>query len=365
MKILLLTDSLDSGGMERRLIELLKGLRNYPDLSLYLVIFSERIHYREVFDLGIPVKVLKRVPKRNPLVFFRLFKLCRTWKPDLIHSWGTMSAIIAIPSIFLLKIKLINGSIVNATGNMRFFDKALFRVRLTFPFSKVVVGNSLAGLMAYRVPKKKALCIYNGFDMNRVANLRDISIVRERFGIHTKKVIGMVASFTDRKDFNTYLIAALLILEKRKDVTFIAVGDGPNLAVCKMMIPPQYTSYVVFTGVQTDVESIINGFDIGVLCTNTQLHGEGISNAILEYMALEKPVVATIGGGTNEIVNHKITGVLIPPGLPSVLANELCYLLDNPAIGRQMGQEGKRLVSTSFSMDKMTNTYYKLYGKYF
>ncbi|MCP4976132.1 MAG: glycosyltransferase, partial [Maribacter sp.] len=297
MKILLLIDSLVSGGRERRLIELIKGFNEYPDVQLKLVVFSDKIHYKEIYELGVPVVILKRIPKKNPMVFYKLYKICRKWKPDLMHSWGTMSAIWAIPSTILLNIKLINGNVTDAPANMGFLDKKLFRAKLSFPFSKVVIGNSKAGLSAYKVPKEKALCIYNGFDFNRINDLKSKDSIRNQFNIKTAKIIGMVGAFFERKDYDTYFKAALIILGQRKDVTFIAVGDGPDLKKLKEMIPTHYNSYFVFTGLQRDVESIINVFDIGVLSTNAEVHGEGISNSILEYMALEKPVVATTGGG--------------------------------------------------------------------
>ena len=361
MKILLLTDSLVSGGMQRRLIELIKGFKNYPDVQPYLVVFKDDIHYKEVFDFGIPVKILKRVPKRNPMVFYHLFKLCRTWKPDLIHSWGTMSAIFAIPSSILLSTKLINGNIVDAPKNMGLFDKRLFRAKFTFPFSNAIVGNSLAGLNAYKVPKKKSICIYNGFDISRISNLKDAKLIRKQFNISTEKIIGMVASFTDEKDFEMFIQSALIVLSQRKDVTFVAVGGGPNLEKCKEMIPSEYGTYFIFTGVQTDVESIINIFDVGVLATNSKVHGEGISNAILEYMVLEKPTVATTGGGTSEIVDHMKTGILVPSDSPEIMADQLNNLLDNPSKCRTMGLKGKSRIDRLFSLPKMTSAYYQLY----
>lgn len=363
MKVLLLIDSLVSGGRERRLIEMIKGLRNYPDVQLKLVIFSDKIFYKEIYELDIPVIILKRIPKKNPLVFYKLYKICRNWKPDLMHSWGTMSAIWTIPSTILLNIKLINGNVTDAPANMGFFDKKLVRAKLSFPFSKVIVGNSKAGLSAYKVPKEKALCIYNGFDFNRINDLKDGALIRNQFNILSPKVIGMVGGFFERKDYATYLRAALLVLKHRTDVTFMAIGEGPNLMKCKEIIPTDYKSYFKFTGVQKDVESIINIFNIGVLSTNTKVHGEGISNAILEYMALAKPTVATSGGGTNEIVVHLKTGILIPPNSPETMAEQLIYLLDNPIMAEAMGLEGNSQIQRSFSLEKMTNSYYDLYQR--
>lgn len=342
---------------------MIKGFADYPDIRLHLVVFSDKIHYQEVFELGIQVTILKRVPKRNPMVFYRLYKLCMAWKPDLIHSWGTMSAILAIPSTIALNIKLINGNITDAPKNMGFFDKRLFRARLTYPFSKIVVGNSLAGLKEYKVPEKKSVCIYNGFDSNRILDLKDKALIRKQFNVKTKKVIGMVGSFFDRKDYATYLNAALVVLKQSKDVTFLAVGDGPDLEKSKQMVPADFAAYFIFTGVQKDVESIINIFDIGVLATNSQMHGEGISNAILEYMAVEKPTVATFGGGTDEVVDQKKTGILVPPGSPEKMAGQLIYLLNNPEEAKKMGLEGGARLRSLFSLRKMIDAYYKLYRK--
>ncbi|MFH6603644.1 glycosyltransferase [Maribacter algicola] len=361
MKILYLIDSLVSGGRERRLVELIKGFDQYPGVSLKLVVFSDKIHYNEIYDRDIDIIIMKRVPKRNPMVFHRLYKLCKAYRPDLIHSWGTMSAIFAIPTSKLLNIKLINGNITDAPKNMTLLHKELFRAKLTFPFSTVVVGNSLAGLKAYRVPKEKGICIYNGFDFGRVANLKDKKLVKKELGIETKKVIGMVGGFFDRKDYKTFINAALLVLKQRDDVTFVAVGEGPNLEICKDLVPKDHANDFVFTGARTDVESIINIFDIGVLSTNSEVHGEGISNAILEYMAMEKPVVATIGGGTNEIVEPGKTGILIPDSAPENMASELNYLLENVVDAKAMGQKGKQRIEEFFSLAKMIDAYHKLY----
>lgn len=361
MKILLLIDSLVSGGRERRLIELIKGLRHYQDVQLKLVVFSDKIHYTEIYDLGVPIVILKRVPKQNPLVFYKLFRICQRWKPDLIHSWGTMSAIWAIPAKLLLRIKLINGNVTNAPPHLRFFSKELIRAKFSFPFSTVVVGNSKAGLEAYKVPKKKGICIYNGFDNSRIKDLKNKVVVRNQYNISDAHVIGMVGGFFDRKDYNTYLKAALLVLKQRTDVIFMAIGEGPNLLKAKRMIPLEYAENFKFTGVQKDVESIINIFDIGVLSTNTRVHGEGISNAILEYMALAKPTIATSGGGTNEIICHMKTGILLPPDAPETMAEQMVHLLDNPTMAKSIGLEGKNQIDRSFNLEKMTTTYYKLY----
>ena len=363
MKVLLLTNNLWAGGKERRLLELIKGLASYPDVDLHLVSFSDRIHYKEVYELGLPVTILKRVPKKSPKVFYQLFKLCKQWKPDLIHSWSSMSTIIAIPSSKLLSIKLINGNIADAPPNMSIFDKRWFRAKLTFPFSNVILSNSKAGLKAYKAPKNKGFCIYNGFDSKRVLNLQSKVLIRDQFNINTEKVVVMVGSFSGNKDYRNYVEAALLILKQRKDVTFLAVGGGSELASHQAMVPSEMSPWIIFTGLQKNVESIVNACDVGVLSTNARVHGEGISNAILEFMALEKPTVATIGGGTAEAVLDTETGFLVPPSSPKIMADKLNILLDDPILIRVMGQAGRERLENVFALEKMTKAFYELYHK--
>ena len=65
-------------------------------------------------------------------------------------------------------------------------------------------------------------------------------------------------------------------------------------------VPVHLKDKIIFLGKIANVENIINIFDIGILITNSKVHGEGVSNSIIEYMALGKPVIATRGGGTDQ-----------------------------------------------------------------
>lgn len=361
MKILLLSDSLIKGGRERRMIELIKGLLKKPDVQTELVLFSNVIDYPEIHEIGIPLHIIERKPAKDPRVFYRLLQVCKRFQPDVIHTWSSMTALFAYPSVKLMNIKLVNGNIANAPHNLKIWDKELFRAKLTFPFSDVIIGNSEAGLKAYYAPKSKSLCIHNGFDFNRISKLKDSEAMREQFQIKTKYVVGKIAAFTNRKDYHSYIEAALKIVRMRDDVTFLAIGGGPNLEKEKATVPDKFKDKIIFTGPQFDVESIINILTIGVLSTNIDIHGEGISNSIMEYMVLGKPVVATEGGGTNEIVLDNKTGFLVPPKSPEILAEKIGYLLDNPEKAQQMGEKGRQRVYDHFNLDKMTEIYYNLY----
>lgn len=357
MKSLMLIDSLVKGGRERRLIELLKGFKNYPNLEVALVIFSKRVEYPEIFQMNVPIHFLERKPKKDPRVFYRFFKLCKKEKPDIVHSWGTMPSIYALPSISWLKIKFIDASIADAPDDMNWLDRRYLRTRIIFPFCDAIVGNSQAGLDVYKAPQKKRHCFYNGFDFNRIKKLDRPEEVRKKYKILPGMLTGMVGAFFDRKDYDTYLRAAIAYLDKRDDMTFLAIGAGPNLQKFKTMIPPNCKDRIIFTGMVDGVESLVNIFDIGVLSTYT----EGISNSIMEYMVLEKPVIATDGGGTKELVIDGETGFLIPQRDSRILLKKIIQLANDQDLRKVFGQKGKERIHTFFTLDRMEKDYYKLY----
>ncbi len=353
----MLIDSLVKGGRERRLIELLKGFAKYPDIELALVLFSKRVEYPEVLNMGLPIYYLERQPKKDPRVFWRFFKICQKERPDIIHSWGTMPSIYAIPAAKWFGIKFINASIADAPDNLSWRDSRFLRSKFIFPFCDAVVGNSQAGLQVYQAPKHKSFCFYNGFDFSRISALEDKEQVRQRYQIPEGLVTGMVGAFFDRKDYDTFIQAAIQYLQEREDMTFLAVGDGPNLARYQAMVPERFRSRILFTGMVHRVESLVNIFDIGVLSTYT----EGISNAIMEYMVLEKPVIATDGGGTKELVLDGETGYLIPTSAPDQLYDRLKKLANSEELRTKFGVNGRLRIHTIFTLDRMEKDYYQLY----
>ena len=152
-----------------------------------------------------------------------------------------------------------------------------------------------------------------------------------------------------------------MILAERDNVTFLAIGDGINLEKCKKMLSPQYQDKIKFLCKQQNVEAIINIFDIGILSTNTKVHGEGISNSIMEYMALGKPVVATDSGGTREIISHGETGFLINPHDVNDMRKRIAQLLESEELANKMGNAGFERIKREFSLEKMVNSYITLY----
>ena len=359
MKILFFIESLRSGGKERRLVELIKGLKwHYPDVQMELVLTKEELHYRDIFETKIKIHyTIRKGLKKDPRLFWKFYKIAKSFQPDIIHVWGNLVALYAIPTKVILGIPMINNQITDAPLQIK---RGLLTHNLTFLFSDKVISNTFAGLKSYNASTLRSKVIYNGFNFDRLDELETRDRTRDKFKIKTKFVIGMAASFSSKKDYNTFIVAANAVLEQRNDVTFLCIGSGDASKYIKM-IRSKNKNNVLFLGSQQRVENILNICDIGVLTSNIRSHGEGISNFLLEISSLSKPILATDNGGSPELIKNGINGFLLIPFSSEDLVNKINVLLSDDKMRFEMGRKAKELVKNKFGIEKMISEFYNEY----
>jgi glycosyltransferase involved in cell wall biosynthesis len=90
---------------------------------------------------------------------------------------------------------------------------------------------------------------------------------------------------------------------------------------------------------------------------------EGLGTAVLDAMALHKPVVATAAGGIPEVVQDGVTGVLVPPRDPQALAQAVYQLLRHPEQRRRFGEAGRQRVEQYFTAQQMAAHTLQLYRR--
>jgi glycosyltransferase involved in cell wall biosynthesis len=362
MKILMIIDSLDKGGKERRMLELIRGLKNHQDdFNIYLVSLTDVVEYQYVYDLPIKFEIIKRKYKKDLTVPFRLRKIIASFKPDIIHSWSTMASIYLSVANLFSRIPVVSGVLADANANLGISDTHYLRVKLTTPFSDVFVSNSEAGIRAYKTPLHKSICIYNGINFNRFENLRPAAEVENEIlgsAKNNRIILCMVAGFNERKDYQTLIRVAIKICLLREDLVFLLIGNGPLLEKIKAQVPPALLNKnIIFTGNRSDIESVLQIVDIGLLIT----YYEGISNSIIEYMAMGKPVIATEGGGTVELVQDHVNGFLVEQRNEEQITDKIETLLDNKDLREKMGQNAYHWVRGKFDIQEKTNEYINLY----
>jgi glycosyltransferase involved in cell wall biosynthesis len=361
IRVLHVIHSLLAGGTERQLLELLRGLQVEERISCEVAVLSTDVHYEDAVRVASPIHYLPRRTRYDLSIFSRLHAIIRRFRPHIMHSWSPMCSVYTTPLAKLARARFVNGYVRAAAATLGMHDRDYFRGKLTTPFSDVVLSNSQAGLAAYGVPAAKGMCIHNGFDQHRLDHLLPAAEVRGALEISTSHIVGMVASFTDLKDYDTFFLSARAVLGVRDDVTFVAIGDGIHLKRFQTMFPAGLHPGIRFLGRRHDVESIVNTFTMGVLTSNVRLHGEGIANSLMECMALGKPVIATRCGGNGELVEEGQSGFLIGGGDAGALTRHILQLLDNPALASRLGNNGRRRIRESFSLERMTQAHMRLY----
>lgn len=356
MRVLYYTDSLRLGGKERQLVELLKGLKQRSVEVLLVCMDRGEFYEPDVKALNIPLKYLFRRVRWDPLLVHGFYRLAKEFQPDVIHTNSKMSSAYALPVAKLLRVPLINGSIRNAFQNSSIrwkVERALLAV------SDFRIANSMAGLRSrgFSLDSGKDFVIHNGFDLSRGNGLQSLSdsARTDRGGHHQ---VGMIAEFRPDKDFKTFLLAARRLLGSRQDVIFVTVGDGETLDAMKALVADA-GERVQFLGRRKDIEEIASCFSIGVLATFT----EGISNSIMEYMVMSKPVVVTDCPGSRELVRDGDNGFIVPVGDHVAMAEKIAHLLDHPDEAHRMGSAGREDIERSFSLDKMVGLTLDVYKR--
>lgn len=145
------------------------------------------------------------------------------------------------------------------------------------------------------------------------------------------------------------LIDALPALDGAR---LVVVGDGPLRAPLEARARAAgLGERVIFTGgvPQARVRAILREADAFVLNSSY----EGLPHVVLEAMAEGAPVVATDAGGTGEVVEDGVTGLLVPPGRPEALAEALRAVLGDPATARRLREGAARVLESRFSYPAM------------
>ncbi len=146
------------------------------------------------------------------------------------------------------------------------------------------------------------------------------------------------------------------MLENNSTVTFLCIGDG-DYQLFYDMVPSKFKKFILFLGKQQNVESIMNICDIGVLTS----YGEGISNALLEFMALSKPVIATNLGGNPELIQDGYNGYLIEKSDEKSLVEKVNFFLRNPKRREEIGLNNKKKIQEKFNINKMSDSFITVY----
>ncbi len=305
----------------------------------------------EVSDLG----MIRNWPSVSAVL--NLGRRIRAWRPHVLQSWMYHADLMATAGLAVSarrrRTRLVWG-IRCSDMRTEYYGARLKTLiglcALLSSYPDAIVANSHAGRevhlhRGYRW--RRIEVIPNGYDTTRFrpdpsARAR----VRAELGLGEETpLVAHVARVDPMKDHATFLAA----LERLDGVHAFAVGEHTR------RLPAHQRLYRL--GLRDDVPDLLSAAD---LITSTSAFGEGFSNALAEGMAVGLPPVATDVGDARRIVGD--TGVIVPPGDPAALADDISALLAEPAAARRArGGAARRRIEQEFSLAAATSGYARLY----
>jgi len=205
-------------------------------------------------------------------------------------------------------------------------------------------------MVADGIPGRSISVAHSGIDLERFAVSSMEHLIPEFKLTKNDPIIVNIAHLAGHKGQIHLIKAVPLVLDKIPNARFFIVGGGKLLAELQALASSlNLDRHLTFTGFRDDVGAFYQLADI-VVMSSIQ---EGLGTAIIDALALAKPVVATDAGGIPEIIENGVTGTLVPPADPQALADGIIKYLTDPKQAEQIGIRGQKKVSEHFCVDTM------------
>jgi len=205
------------------------------------------------------------------------------------------------------------------------------------------------------VPDDRISVIYNGVDTEK---FRPIIVERPQPGPTVTSVIRI-----DRlKDAMNLIVAMSHVRQEVPDVRCLIYGPSPDLDYAQLCLETvrrlRLRDVVKFMGYTSEPEVAYNEGDVVVMPSIS----EGFPYALLEAMAVGKPIVATDVGGVREALGDG--GLIVPPRSPRLLADAIMTLLRDPVLAGRLGSQARLRVQVGYSIDSFLQQYEDVYRRY-
>jgi glycosyltransferase involved in cell wall biosynthesis len=336
---------------------------------------------RRMRAAGIDIRLIDEPD--DTLAVRRLTELLRTIRPDVLHLHMYRAEVVGTRAAFgLAEAGLPRPYVISTVHSSRRRsdeDQELLR-RLTPSMDRLIaVSRSIERKLEAegRVGPPVEL-IHNGVDLTRYGQQEPCTLAQEYGFPEGTPVAGVVARLEPEKGHPTLLEAWTQVIERVPEARLLVVGEGSRREAleaqarelgllgedcqgdsCVGTRHARPGAKVIFTGPRDDIPAVTAALDVAVLPSYREAQGL----ALLEAMALRRPVVASNVGGIPEIVEDGRSGLLVPPHDAPALADAIVRLLIDHPFADNLARAGHDLVHERFCIERMVDSISRLYDE--
>jgi glycosyltransferase involved in cell wall biosynthesis len=311
-------------------------------------------------------------PMRDLVAVWRLARIIRRVKPDVIHTHTAKAGAVGRAAALFagrprpVIVHTFHGHVLRgyfgAAGSLVFraIETMLARVTDRLIAVSPEVRDELVGLRV--APRSKFEVIRLGIELEpRVHFAGDTAEVRRRLGIPSEKyVVGWFGRMTAVKRTDDLLTMLTGLRERGIDALLILVGDGTDRAELEQRAHDLgIARSCLFLGYQDEVAPWYAICDVVVLTSAS----EGTPVTIIEALAAGRPVVSTRVGGVPDVVEEGETGFLVRRGDTHAMAERLELLARDPERARAMGEAGRARVLERYAVSRLVDDVDGLYRR--
>lgn len=320
---------------------------------------------RRARDLGLDYVEIAERRSLDPSVWPAVCRLVRERSIDIIHSHEYKTDLLALlgaRATGTIPLATVHGW----TGHSRrerflyyALDKRLLRA---FPLAIAVSSQIRSELVRHKVRQDRVRVVLNGIDHRAFRRDRGAERqARRQLGVSPSEiVVGAIGRLEPQKRFDLLIESCAALRRRRPELRLVIAGEGSQrdaLETLAARLLPDGGCQLL--GHRVDVAHLHHGFNVFAQSSDY----EGTPNSVLEAMALETPVVATSAGGTAEIVENGVHGLIVPCGDVNRLTEAIEHTLLEPEATARRVSHARSRVETTLSFDERVATVEGIYAE--
>jgi|UniRef100_A0A7V6DPW1 glycosyltransferase involved in cell wall biosynthesis len=316
--------------------------------------------YRRAGREDVAVVPLQFGGRANVSAWLALRRLLLQERVDILNTHSSLDSWVAFLAWLRIgnKIKLVRTRHLSTQVRPNWPTRQLYQA----PAAIITTGRGISELLHQRlgVPRQRLHSIPTGVDLGDFfPQLPDPKLAKRLHLPPGTFVFGTISVLRSWKG-HLYLLEAFKELrEEGLNAILLIVGEGPYRPVIEEKIKElRLTEAVRLPGHQDAVPEWLALMDAFVLASYAH---EGIPQALLQALAMGKPVVSTRVGGIPEVIVPEETGLLAPPRDFQTLARAMGRLAQNESLREALGRRGPHLVASRYSLEQMADALERLY----